>query len=924
MIRSFITILFIFFCVYPKIAIAQSGDVYNHFLDFLKLNASGNFIAAEESMLFVLNSSEKLPEEYLVAAYNNLGLIKKSSGQYQEALKYYDLAENLISNRQQNFETLADIYVNISRIYTFRKSFPTAIEYLEKAIRIFQNISNPDSNLFQKISSAYLNLGIVYYETGDYNTALEYLSKSELLKLKHNLPEIELTYLNIAKTFVQMKNSRKADEFFTKSINRFMHEHGSDYFRLAEVYFDYGRFLQSTGRNKEALIANREALAICSENYGEKHPYLSLSYCNMGDYYQKTEDYDSSLFYYQKSLTAIVSDFSNLDYNVNPRLDSVLHDVDLLEILHKKSKVLELLSQKQDDLDKKVRYLQVSLETIEPALQMIDRIRNDYMTEESRMYLAENEKKTYVFATHIAFCLYNLTHEHSYVQKMYNIAKKGKAAVLHNEIAGNELFRSVGLPDSLGLQQKKLDENIAACKKSIFREMHNFNPDTGMITIWKDALFEMNRESEKLAGQMNLNYPQYHNLLERTEPASINEIQANLDKDETLIDYFLSNQYNDGIRDLYIFLITKDRLDLRYVRLDSSFHRNAEIIRSCNSGRYAGMQNENFKSYTYALWYMYDNLIRPVEELKAGNRLIIIPDEQITWLPFDAFLKYRPEPDQTGYESLSYLIYDYTFSYGYSSSLVFSKDIRQRKYMVYAFSPDYSNQSFQGRNLNSLRGTGEETEYIYKWFRGEKYTGAEATESNFRRAIQSPAIFHLAMHSMPDTINSKYSCLVFDSQGDNVEDGNLYNYEIGMSRVISPMVVLSVCNSGSGTLYHGEGLMSLARGFTLAGASSVIKTAWEVNDETSVAVITRFYYHLSRGENKDEALRQAKLEYLTTQPPVYTNPYYWAAYEVLGDNSPVLRKNRLLFIIISAVCIVLAGGLIIYFRRRTIFSAGKR
>ena len=524
----------------------------------------------------------------------------------------------------------------------------------------------------------------------------------------------------------------------------------------------------------------------------------------------------------------------------------------------------------------------------------------------------------------ISFSLYKLTHEHSYVRKMYDVAKKGKAAVLHNEIAGNVLFRSAVLPDSLGLQRKKLDENIAACKKSILREMHNLNPDTGMITIWKDALFELNRESEKLAAQMKQNYPQYHNLLERTEPASIDEIQVNLDKDETLIDYFLSNQYNDGIRDLYIFLVTKDRLDQRYVRLDSSFHRNAEIIRNCNSGMSVKMQNENFKSYTYALWYMYDNLIRPVEELKAGRRLIIIPDEQITWLPFDAFLKCRPESDQTGYESLSYLIYDYTFSYGYSSSLVFSKDKRRRKYMVYAFSPDYNDQSFQGRNFNSLRGTGEETEYIYKWFRGKKYTGAEATESNFRKAIQYPAIFHLAMHSMPDTIDSKYSCLVFDPQGDDVEDGNLYNYEIGMSRLISPMVVLSVCNSGSGTLYHGEGLMSLARGFTLAGASSVIKTAWEVNDETSVAVITRFYYYLSRGEKKDEALRQAKLEYLKTQAPVYTNPYYWAAYEVLGDNSPVLRKNRLLFIIISASCIVLAGGLMVYFRRRTIFSAGRR
>jgi CHAT domain-containing protein len=540
------------------------------------------------------------------------------------------------------------------------------------------------------------------------------------------------------------------------------------------------------------------------------------------------------------------------------------------------------------------------------------------------MYLAENEKKTYVFATHITFSLYKLTREHSYVRKMYNIAKKGKAAVLHNEIAGNELFRSVGLPDSLGLRRKKLDENIAAFKKSIFQEMHSFNPDSGMITIWKDALFEMNRESEKLAGQMKQNYPQYHNLLERTEPASINEIQANLDKDETVIDYFLSNEYDGGIRDLYIFLIAKDRLDLRYVRLDPSFQRNAEIIRSSNSGRNAGIRNENFKSYTYALWYMYDNLIRPVEELKPGSRLIIIPDEQITWLPFDAFLRHRPESDQAGYESLSYLIYDYTFSYGYSSSLIFSEDIRRRRYRVYAFSPDYGNQSFQGRNLNSLRGTGEETEQIYKWFRGKKYTGAEATESNFRKAIQYPAIFHLAMHSVSDTIDSKYSCLVFDSQADSVEDGNLYNYEIGMNRVISPMVVLSACNSGSGTLYHGEGLMSLARGFTLAGASSVIKTAWEVNDETSVAVITRFYFHLSRGKNKDEALRQAKLEYLNTQPPVYTNPYYWAAYEVLGDNSPVLQRRWLLFIPVSAVCIVMAGGLIIYFRRRTIFSAGRR
>ncbi len=76
---------------------------------------------------------------------------------------------------------------------------------------------------------------------------------------------------------------------------------------------------------------------------------------------------------------------------------------------------------------------------------------------------------------------------------------------------------------------------------------------------------------------------------------------------------------------------------------------------------------------------------------------------------------------------------------------------------------------------------------------------------------------------------------------DTVDDGKLYNYEISLSRLRSPMVVLSACNSGTGTLYHGEGLMSLARGFILAGASSVIRTAWEVNDEVSADIISRFY-----------------------------------------------------------------------------------
>jgi hypothetical protein len=164
--------------------------------------------------------------------------------------------------------------------------------------------------------------------------------------------------------------------------------------------------------------------------------------------------------------------------------------------------------------------------------------------------------------------------------------------------------------------------------------------------------------------------------------------------------------------------------------------------------------------------------------------------------------------------------------------------------------------------------------------------------------------------------------MMFDKGADSINDGRLYNYEISISRIKSPMVVLSACNSGTGTLYHGEGLMSLARGFILAGASSVIKTSWEVNDEVSAAIISRFYFHLSKGKPKDEAMRLSKLEYLKASPPVYSNPYYWAAYEVMGDNSPIAMNNKKIVLIITGLILILIAVLLVfYFRRRKIFPA---
>jgi CHAT domain-containing protein len=393
-----------------------------------------------------------------------------------------------------------------------------------------------------------------------------------------------------------------------------------------------------------------------------------------------------------------------------------------------------------------------------------------------------------------------------------------------------------------------------------------------------------------------------------------------------IVDYLLSNQYSEGKRKLFAFLITSESLDFRELWLDSLFTRNADLLRkTTDPSLLTGSANEYFKTNTEALNYMYLNLIRPVEDLFKCKRLIIIPDEEIGWLSFDSFLKNKPAHEQSGYEGLDYLINYYTFSYGYSSSMILgNNDSWIRGVKVFAFSPEYANNSVSNTGFSSLKGAGEEIGSIFKWFRGKNFSGSSATKSNFMSVLQEPAVFHLAMHSMTDSLNSRYSYLMFDTQNLSSDQGKLYNYEISLTRIKSPMVVLSACNSGSGTLYSGEGLMSLARGFTLAGASSVIKTAWEINDETSRAIITRFYRHLAKGREKDEAMRLAKLEYLKSSSPAFTNPYYWAAYEVLGDNASISQNHIRSMILLSLVVLLSAGLLVIYLSRRKIFSARSR
>ncbi|MFB9958733.1 CHAT domain-containing protein [Agromyces bracchium] len=114
---------------------------------------------------------------------------------------------------------------------------------------------------------------------------------------------------------------------------------------------------------------------------------------------------------------------------------------------------------------------------------------------------------------------------------------------------------------------------------------------------------------------------------------------------------------------------------------------------------------------------------------------------------------------------------------------------------------------------------------------------------------------------------------------------------LGMQLFGTDLVVLSACESGLGVVDDGEGLISLARSFALAGARSVLWSLWRVDDWATANLMAGFYKRLLRATPRGTALYRAKRDMLASHPD---RPDLWAAFVLQGDPLPLARYRLLL------------------------------
>lgn len=161
--------------------------------------------------------------------------------------------------------------------------------------------------------------------------------------------------------------------------------------------------------------------------------------------------------------------------------------------------------------------------------------------------------------------------------------------------------------------------------------------------------------------------------------------------------------------------------------------------------------------------------------------------------------------------------------------------------------------------------------------------GPEARRGNFLRQLERrPAVIHLATHVLFPTANREQGLIAFgldERRKAMAQPDFLTTVEIAGLQVPGALVVMTGCATSSGEPLSGAGLLGLTRAWLMAGASTVISTAWPVED-TSGAIFPRFYSYL-RNHSAAEALQLSQREMAQSDSGRRT-PASWASYQVTG------------------------------------------
>lgn len=832
----------------------------------------------------------------------DLGYLYDKTGNSFEGIKFYKKSLALyIKQFGENDNEVALNYNNLAYAYSNIYNQKNTIAYYEKAAKIWENIYKNKTSDKDYLITVYYNLISQYINYGDIENA-----KKNLLKLNNHFHQkykiskatderhfssfFDYSLSNI-RLNLALNQKDIALQFLKDFENNQLlpYEKQSNSTFLIQCYEEIADFLIE---NKDYTLAQDliEKGLLLAKKYEQNHYLITLN-AKKGKLYKFQNNLDLALEHYEIAQKNNKKTYFNSSKYIIEYLKS--------EIYFEKNQSQKSVVNLKNNIEQLVFDFSKKKKTIEKISfsDVKDLVSTDFVNlfyKSGKIYFQNYKKHKVKKDLFIADNLYKISNKlfrEYYLKGEYN----EDLSNYHSEII--EGLFEISLEKKLSLQEQiyLINEIERSASQHLAQEFYKkIKIQNNDYNLKLDKINELKKELHFYKSQTKINNQKIasleydiNSILKKTSKTyqgidknsldnfDVVKVQNTLEKNELVVKYYTLK------KNVFALYISPKKVEIKKIAPTNMVKKEVQFY--LNQTKKITENSLVSEKISKLLWH----------DLNA-EKITFIADSFLNYLPFETL--YNPKNKKFLVQQSS-VSYEYNFSF-----FLFNKksNIKVDSDALIAFAPNYKNKELAKvrSGLSDLRYAKIEASLISKLFNGTTFINEKATKSNFLNTINQFGFYHFAMHSLVDENNINESCLVFSN------DEKLYFSELYGLSFPAKMVVLSACDTGNGNLKSGEGIMSLSRALTYAGVQSSVYSLWQVPDKETSEIIVSFYKNLKQGQPKDEALTNAKKQFLAKNP-MKQHPFYWAGFVVNGDVSPIVNPTS------NWVWIALAGGILI-------------
>ncbi len=780
-------------------------------------------------------------------AYLYLGSSLYFSNVIDSAQYYFEAASEIALDNKKGKELpeLGRLYNSLGAIYFEASNYTQAKNYFERAITVLSkndtdyeeeftgmksNIGNClmklnqyDSALkiFKSLSPTAQQKNIIrqntaktYFEQGYYDSALAIY---EALPLQNNFSSL-LVLTDMGRIYMNRKQWQKAEIIFDSAISR--NKSISAVIKNKEeatAYFYRSQLAEEQGLIDEAIIWNNQALA-------EVH-----------------------LNFKWTSITDLPEDVSK---TVSP--------ITLFNILRSKAVLLT----KKYNLLKEKPLLFAAVAAFKKTIETANYIKNNFDNDEAKLFFTNNYRQLYNEALRAAYVASEINDK--YKDDFFFILENYKGNILYQNLQSVKIKSTANASDSTWKREKEIKQLLA-----IYTTRINQNTSEKEAIELQKKLLSLQVELSRLQKKYEKdNAYNFYKSEVNGNIHSISQIQSKINNNTALLNYYVDDSA------IYCLVLKKKKVSINKLNKDTSFK---STFKQFINETYHYEEGKRYKGFA-ASAKLYQYLIKPLEPaIKNCENLVIIPDESLYYIPFEALITNEQDKD--------YLMLSKTISYHYSFLLLMEESehhsSNKTNNKLVAFTPYLQSDS----NIKlSLLPELPLSEAELKGITNNIYSGKKATKKNFLTLSAQYPIVHLATHASAGTDSSTNWIQFYPNDGFDVNNKlhvpEIYNMDFHNAE----LVILSACETGGGTSMAGEGLLSLSRAFMYSGADGIVSTLWKTEDKVTAFLMQRMHIYLKQNLSPAKALQLAKKDLLMSKEigSQYKTPNYWSNFTYTG------------------------------------------